>query len=173
MAEKNAIVQHEKVKAQRAKWLNQVYKEHGSTAPMKLEERRKNLTRSVKALEIAMQTVQDMKKTDTSMTKEKAMGYDMQLAHLSTEQAKLEALCLIVDCLSMRITAKAKRTKKKGYYRYPAARFLSNICYEMDRLSTVLEAIAELPEEPEGKDSDKDEEEEILEVDDEELADED
>ncbi len=143
-----------------ADWMKRISKEHGDTAPQKLEKRREKLSVFAKLQEDNYKNLQiqkkqyivhnqkmeaDLLKQLTALTKatpehtnienqismvrrarqDQEQAFSLLISQSMYQSASIEALCLIVDSLTLRETAKSK-SGKVGMLRF------SNCLYALD-----------------------------------------
>jgi hypothetical protein len=90
------------------------------------------------------------------------LQYEIVIAQLTADLAKIEGHCLTVDCLSNRMKAKDPKTGKKGYSRYTSAWYLEDVGWHMGAL---YDMVCELLRKQPGEAGDEEEEREANEED--------
>lgn len=86
----------------------------------------------------------------------KVLNCEVLIYQLTGSLAQIEGLCLIVDCLSLRMLRRSKKTGKRGFYRYTAAGYLHDVGAMMSELPVLLNVAAPSNDEDE-EDVDDDE----------------
>jgi len=133
-------------------WFRAVAEQHSETnKPLQLEHRREHLSVLIVVLDRAIKEIQAAKKNarmageaqlralaDARAPEEKiaiargemeaqTLSFEIMIAQQTGTLAMVEAMCLIVDSLTIRMAKRNRRTGKRGLYRYTAARYMQDI----------------------------------------------
>lgn len=161
-------------KKSQQKQFNEALRDHGATEPGRIEHKRQQLSATVAKIgnEVAKMIENQAKlRAEGKLTPDVDAYLGLSISNLSTSAAILNALGLVVDCLSYRYKVKIAKGPNKGRVGYTR----SSVALNVDCMSEDLEAVKyllqkhadiELPEPDENED--ETDEEEIYFQDDEE-----
>lgn len=142
-------------------------REAGSTHPEKLEERRDKLSNLALTLQKELADVHIFKKTHDKLTPMEELSIKRTMASMIWQEAMLEAMTLLIDCVSCREKVKVRLESGevvKGVIRVSMASKIHDIEIDSTAMSTRMEAIeaALCAEEEESEETAEEGEEEEL-----------
>lgn len=127
-------------KAEQAR-MDKAVRRHGSTEPNRLEHKRQDITKAVANIaaevERTLASTEELRKAG-KLSPETENYVRLSIASLSMNASMLNALGLIVDCLSVRYPAKGKNGKS-GYTRYSVGLSLDFIYDELESLRHMVQ----------------------------------
>ena len=107
-------------------WFRLKEKEHGSTKPNAIERRRAEITGHTILLKSVIENVIKARDEAPDLTPDQKLQYDIAIGSLTSQLAQIEVGCLLVDCNSIRVPGKKRKTGEEGFTRYSTASYMQD-----------------------------------------------